>query len=116
MAHTAYTMTATFASMDGSRVKSEPVSFTDYDLANGTFQNPGNAFFIMPGDGYLRELNINKAATDTTVYMKLFLGGYDSGQKWSQTELFSARNPPHVAQPGVFIKGGTMVQFKETTA
>ena len=115
MAHTAYTMTATFQSKDGQKSKSEPVSFTDYDLANGTFQNSGNTFFIMPGDGYLRELTIAKASTDTTVYTKLFLGGYDSGQKWAQADLFSGRNPPHLSAP-VFIKGGTMVQFKETTA
>jgi len=116
MAHTAYTLTATLVSTDGSRTKSEPVSFTDYDLANGTFQNSGNPFFIMPGDGYLREININKTATDTTTYLKLFLGGYDSGQKWSQTELFAGRNPPHLIGAGVFIKGGTMVQFKETSS
>jgi len=116
MAHTAYTMTATFKSTDGSRTKSEPVAFTDYDLANGTFQNPGNAFFIMPGDGYLTELNIAKAAVDTCYYMKLFIGGYDSGQKWAQTDLFSGRNPPHLIAPGVFIKGGSMVQFKETVS
>lgn len=113
---TAYTMTATFLSGDGSRTKSEPVSMTDVDLANGTFQNSGNAFFIMPGDGFLKEININKTATDVTKYIKLFLGGYDSGQKWSQTELFAGRNPPHLIGAGVFIKGGTMVQFKETVS
>lgn len=113
---TPYTMTATFRSTDGSRTKSEPIAFTDTDLANGTFQNPGNPFYIMPGDGYLTEINIAKSATDVTKYIKLFMGGYDSGQKWSQTDLFSGRNPPHLIAPGVFVKGGTMVQFKETVA
>ena len=113
---TPYTMTATFTDTGNTRTKSEPVAFTDTDLANGTFQNPGNPFFIMPGDGYLKELTIAKTAVDVTNYIKLFLGGYDSGQKWAQPDLFSGRNPPHVLPPGVFIKGGTMVQFKETVA
>lgn len=115
MAVTPYTMTATFVSSDEQRTKSEPIAFTDVDLANGTYQNPGNPFYIMPGDGYLRELT--RAGTVTTTnYIKLFLGGYDSGQKWLQDDLLSGRNPPHIIGKGVFIKGGTMVQFKETVA
>lgn len=113
---TAWTMTATFVSTDGSKTKSEPIAMTDTDLANGTFQNPGNPFYVMPGNGYLREINIAKTATDVTKYLKLFLGGYDSGQKWAQSDLFSGRNPPHIVGNGVYIAGGTMVQFKETVA
>lgn len=113
---TPFVMTATFKDKTGARTKSEPTSFTDVDLSNCTFQNSGNPFFIMPGDGYLSELSIPVAAPDVCKYIKLFLGGYDSGQKWAILDLISVRNPPHIQQPGVFIKGGTMVQFKETVS
>jgi hypothetical protein len=115
MANTAFIGNMVITHPDGT-IESDTFSNTDVSLAWCLFKNnANNNFYVVRKNGYISDISIGIVATDTTVYLKLYINEQDTGIMTTQNACFhtlSVRFPNRTPIP---VTAGQTIMIQAIT-